>query len=60
MSKSIKLDVDRVLEIYDSACKTCPQCGQKMLPLSWEDYCEPCKLSIKRDYHTSCQKVIEK
>ena len=50
--KAIKLDADEVLKKYDAACITCPQCGRKMIPLDWEDYCSYCKISIKRDdYH---------
>jgi len=57
MRKPITLDINRVLEIYDAACKTCPECGRKMLPLDWSDYCRPCGLSIPRDYHSSSPKV---
>lgn len=61
MGKSIILDVNKVLDIYDSACINCPKCGRKMIPLDWEDYCSFCKISIPRDYSNSeqlknCQK----
>jgi len=50
IGKTIKLDVNKVLKLYDDACVQCPQCGRKMLPLDWEDYCSYCKISIKRNY----------
>lgn len=46
MSKKIKLNVEDVLEIFESARIDCPQCGKRMNMLDEGHYCFDCKKSV--------------